>query len=51
MKTRLNDDVERMNKNDNTRLWSPLTTVTKACKMSRGGDDEIGNVKEVYYNC
>jgi hypothetical protein len=32
-------------------FWSPLTTVTKACKMLRGGDNEIGNVKGVYYNC
>jgi hypothetical protein len=36
--------------NDNARLDHCLVVVTKACIMSRGNDNEVGNVQVVYYN-
>jgi hypothetical protein len=36
--------------NANTRLDHCLITVTKACRMSRGDDNDIGNVQVIYYN-
>jgi hypothetical protein len=46
----LNDEFRRMDMNDNTRLDHCLVAVTKAYKMSRGNDNEVGNVQVVYYN-
>jgi hypothetical protein len=46
----LNDDFERMDMNDNTRLDHYLVAVTKAYQMSRGNDNEVENVQVVYYN-